>query len=252
MQSELESSFSELTELARTRSVRLIESKKYFRFIREADEVAEWVNDQTALAASEDYGSDVEHVELLIKKFDGFIASLNAAETRVANCIENGKKLLNENNPESPKIKEKIKETQQLWDDIKELAHARQEALAGAKQVHVFDRTADETIEWIEEKDAALTLETFGQDLETIQALVRRHEGFETELAAVKKQVESVKNEASRLSSMFPDTREHIEVKQEEVCEAWSLLLGKAAERRGQLKQAEQLQSYFDQHRDLM
>lgn len=81
---------------------------------------------------------------------------------------------------------------------------------------------------------------------------MRKHESFETELVAVKKQVESVKVEARRLANMFPDTREHIEVKQDEVREAWTTLLGKAAERRGQLQQAEQLQSYFDQHRDLM
>lgn len=62
-------------------------------------------------------------------------------------------------------------------------------ALAGAKQVHVFDRTADETISWIQEKDALLTAEDCDNNLETIQALVRKHEGFEADLAAVKEQV---------------------------------------------------------------
>jgi len=63
------------------------------------------------------------------------------------------------------------------------------QALAGAKQVHVFDRRADETIGWIQEKDAALSGQGYGQDLETIQALVRQHQVFETDLAAVKEQV---------------------------------------------------------------
>lgn len=44
-----------------------MESRKLYRFLREAEEVAEWINDQTAVAASEDYGRDVEHVELLIQ-----------------------------------------------------------------------------------------------------------------------------------------------------------------------------------------
>jgi len=63
------------------------------------------------------------------------------------------------------------------------------QALAGAKQVHVFDRRADETIGWIQEKDAALSGQGYGQDLETIQALVRLHQVFDTDLAAVKEQV---------------------------------------------------------------
>lgn len=61
--------------------------------------------------------------------------------------------------------------------------------MAGAKQVHVFDRTADETISWIQEKDALLIAEDYDSNLETIQALVRKHEGFEADLAAVKEQV---------------------------------------------------------------
>lgn len=57
--------------------------------------------------------------------------------------------------------------------------------MAGAKQVHTFDRSADETISWIHEKDTVLSNEDYGQDLETIQALVRRHEGFEVSLVSI-------------------------------------------------------------------
>lgn len=65
-------------------------------------------------------------------------------------------------------------------------------------------------------------------------------------------QVESVMAEASRLAELFPDAREHIAVKHEEADEAWSELLEKAAQRRSKLAQAEQLQAYFDEYRDLL
>ena len=175
--------------MAGQRSTRLAESLKLYRFLREADEVAEWMGDQTALAASEDYGRDVEHVELLIQTFDSFLSSLAASGSRVSSCLTTGRNLIAEGNAEREKIQSKIDDTQQLWEDLRELAHARQEALAGAKQVHVFDRRADETIGWIQEKDAALSAQGYGQDLETIQALVRQHQVFETDLAAVKEQV---------------------------------------------------------------
>jgi len=59
----------------------------------------------------------------------------------------------------------------------------------GAKQVHVFDRTADETISWIQEKGGLLAAEDYGHDLDTIQTLIQKHQGFEADLAAVKEQV---------------------------------------------------------------
>ena len=58
--------------------------------------------------------------------------------------------------------------------------------------------------------------------------------------------------EAGRLASLFPDAREHIAVKQEDTQDAWGDLLEKSAQRRDKLEQAEELQAYFDEYRDLM
>ena len=57
--------------------------------------------------------------------------------------------------------------------------------------MHEFYHRADETIGWIQEKDAALSGQGYWQDLETIPALVRQHQVFETDLAAVKEQVKN-------------------------------------------------------------
>jgi spectrin beta len=95
--------------------------------LREADEVAEWMWDQAAVTASEDYGRDVEHVELLIQKFDSFLSNLAASGGRVTSCISTGQALIAEGNPERERIQGKLDETQELWEDLRELAHAHQE-----------------------------------------------------------------------------------------------------------------------------
>ncbi|CAL1674075.1 unnamed protein product [Lasius platythorax] len=251
-QTDIEFKFKELQKLKEYRLQRLSESEKFYKFIRQADEVIEWIGDQTTVAASEDYGRDVEHVELLIQIFDNFLAGLTTSESRVSAVLDEGQKLIEQNNPEKNKISLKIEETKQQWEDLKELAHARQDALAGAKQVHMFDRTADETISWIQEKEVALSSDGYGHDLETIQALVRKHQGFETDLAAVKEQVECLTEEASRLIELFPDARVHIDVKHQEAEAAWTELLEKAAQRRSKLAQAEQLQAYLGEYRELI
>ncbi|XP_045137790.1 spectrin beta chain, non-erythrocytic 1-like isoform X9 [Portunus trituberculatus] len=248
----VEQQFAELQVLLEKRAKRLEESRKLFVFLRESDEVAEWLNEQMTVAASEDYGRDVEHVEILIQKFDSFLTVLAASEEKLITVKAKAKVLLDEKHPEPAKIQNKVDELQQLWEDLRELASARQEALAGAKQVHVFDRNADETISWISEKDAFISSEDYGHDLETIQSLARKHQGFERDLAAVKEQVESVVEEAKRLAELFPDAREHIAVKHEETVEAWNDLLDKSAQRKDKLYQAEKLQSYFDDYRELM
>lgn len=58
--------------------------------------------------------------------------------------------------------------------------------------------------------------------------------------------------EAKRLAELFPDAKEHISVKHEETVEAWNDLLEKSAQRKDKLQQAEELQTYFDEYRELM
>ena len=53
------------------------------------------------------------------------------------------------------------------------------QALADVRVVHAFDRDIAETLAWIQEKDTAVSSEDYGHDLPSVQALVRRHTGFE-------------------------------------------------------------------------
>uniref|UniRef100_A0AAG5CRA5 Spectrin beta chain n=1 Tax=Anopheles atroparvus TaxID=41427 RepID=A0AAG5CRA5_ANOAO len=244
--------FQELNRLAAEREKKLAEMKKLYEFVREVDDLQEWIEVQMTTAGSEEYGTDVEHVEQLTAQFESFVSNLNSNESRVLACITKGESLLAEGNPNRDTIKAKRDETKQLWDELKDLVVARQEALAGARQVHVFDRTADETIAWINEKIASVLSEDYGHDLETIQSLVRTHEAFETELVAIKEQLESVIGEAQKLADTYPDAKEHIEVKRDETIEVWSELKDRTVQRKEKLAQAEQLQAYFDDYRDLM
>lgn len=55
------------------------------------------------------------------------MSGLSGSEGRVLSCLETGKALVAEGNREKEKITMKLEEIQQLWDDLKELSHARQE-----------------------------------------------------------------------------------------------------------------------------
>lgn len=250
--SKIQQQFSELQMLSVERDKRLTEQRIFLEFMREVENLHEWIGDQMTVASSEEYGTDVEHVQQLTVAFESFASTITANEPRVHHCELKGDELVQNKNPHTKVIQTKRDETKQLWDELRDLITARQEALDGAKKVHVYDRTADETITWLNEKIGDILSEDYGQDLETIQALVRKHELFETEIAAVREHVESVQTEAKTLADAFPDAKDHIEVKKEETVEAWSELVEKSQQRKGKLAQAEQLQAYFDEYRDLM
>jgi len=230
----------------------LVDQKAVIEFFHEVEDATEWIDTQMLVAASEDYGKDVSHVEMLIKSFDTFMMTVDEYQERVKRVNAMGQGLLDEENTHSEAVQTRLGEINQLWDDLRELSNARHEALNGAKQVHVFDKNADETITWIGEKEAEISTEELGQDLETIQSLIERQQGFNRDVEAIKDQVSEVEKEADVLSELFPDAAAHIESKREDARLALDTLQDMAKSRGEKLLQNQQLQRYFDDYRELM
>lgn len=74
---------------------------------------------------------------------------------------------------------------------------------------------------------------------------------LQRDLAAINEQVEIITREAERLIVQFPDAQEHIAAKHEEMVQAWNSLVNKSTHRKEKLLQAEQLQMYFNDYREL-
>ena len=73
--------------------------------------MSEWLCKCTTAAASEDYGTDVEHVEILIQKFDAFLAAIEANEEKLTTIRDKAKGLVeggHSGHPNPEKIKEKV------------------------------------------------------------------------------------------------------------------------------------------------
>lgn len=252
LQREVETQFNELSKLVSEREVRLNEALQYYGFVHECNEVQEWMRDQTNKTDSEEYGNDLEHVEQLIQVFETFHASLLNSEPRVTHCIDNGNIIISAKGSYSSDVQQRVIDLQNAWADLIELANARKDALAGAKQVHLFDRTAEEVISWIQEKEADLLYGVYIPDSETIQQFLRKHQALETEIKAIRDRVDFIEQEGERLISEFPDTNEHIDDKKLDTLTAWKDLQVKVEKQRDYLLQGEQLQTYFDEYQDLL
>ncbi|PZC71010.1 hypothetical protein B5X24_HaOG214442 [Helicoverpa armigera] len=157
---ELENQWRELQAAAKLRRSRLQEAYQARVYLRGLDDFTAWLDDVEAQLLSEDH----------------------ANEGRIEGVCEAGTVLLEENTPEADRVKQRIDDIKGLWDDLKELALARQEALAGARQVHEFDRSAEETAAWVGEKESALGSES--KDLASVTALLKRHTRLEQQVSS--------------------------------------------------------------------
>ncbi|CAE1318322.1 SPTA [Acanthosepion pharaonis] len=238
------------------KGLKLQQALRLVQFMRECDEVMFWINDKEAFVTSEEFGQDLEHVEVLQKKFDEFQKDLANNEDKVTEVNTLADQLLSESHPDAELITTRRQEVNEAWQRLKSRSLLRQERLFGAHEIQRFNRDADETIAWITEKDAVLSSDDYGRDLASVQALQRKHEGIERDLAALEEKVTSLGTEAKRLQEIHADQAPQIEVKQREIEENWQSLRGKsesyAAERKSRLDDSNNLHRFLADFRDLI
>lgn len=132
----------------------------------------------------------------------------------------------------------------------------------------------DETISWIKEKEQLMASDDFGRDLASVQALLRKHERLERDLAALEDkvsltvhlilsnnnsrlfiylffnprthvmlyvspsvyvQVNTLGGEAERLQQTHPQNASQIQLKRDELITNWEQIRTLAAERHARL-----------------
>ncbi|KAL5013103.1 hypothetical protein ScPMuIL_011654 [Solemya velum] len=231
---------------------KLQQALRLVQFMRECNEVMFWITDKEAFVTSEEFGQDLEHVEVLQKKFDEFQKDLQNHEDRVNDVNTLAEQLVEEEHPEDGTIRQRQQDVNEAWQRLKQLSLLRQERLFGAHEIQRFNRDADETIAWIMEKDAILSSDDYGRDLASVQALQRKHEGVERDLAALEEKVTNLGTESARLVEIHPNQAEQIDTKQREIVDNWERLKQKADERKTRLDDSYYLHRFLADFRDLV
>uniref|UniRef100_A0A8C3DHV3 Spectrin beta, non-erythrocytic 5 n=1 Tax=Corvus moneduloides TaxID=1196302 RepID=A0A8C3DHV3_CORMO len=114
---QVHSRLQELQELAAARGKKLDETLVLHEFLREYEDLEDWITQQKQTASSEDCGNDYEHVLQLCAKYDTFRHQLEAAGKRVVAFQQLADNLLNQGYSESWEIRQMQKQLS-IPDDV--------------------------------------------------------------------------------------------------------------------------------------
>ena len=150
---------------------------------------------QESIALTSEIGDDLDQVEADQRKFDDYMKDMKSNEARLMELNTIAEKLTAMGQTEAAeKIHIQIADLNQRWATLQQVTQERAQTLGSAHEVQRYHRDADETKDWIEEKDNALNVDDVGHDLATVQRLQRKHEGLERDLAALNDKVSSEPN----------------------------------------------------------
>ncbi|XP_010891275.2 spectrin beta chain, non-erythrocytic 5 isoform X2 [Esox lucius] len=239
--------YESLLCLSASRRAALEDQLNLYVFEREARELQNWLCSRKTLAGSEDYGQDLEGVEVLQKKFEDFVAEVNTlGQSKFSTVQQLGQEV------KSTEGQRRVATLHKLWDELIQNVKIRAENLKSACEVHQFDHDVDELKTWMSEKEVVLDSEDHEHDLLSIQALIRQHEGLERDLVVIKEEVSRIKEEGWGLTRKYSQVRVSLSERLQEVEASWASLQAKAIQRRKRLGQAEAVQRYLTEWAELM
>jgi len=245
-QKQIQNEYDNVIQLGRNRQNKLQEACDAHRLVREAADLTLWIADKEKIAIDQNLGENPDEVELLTRRFDDFKKDLKVNEARIAELNKLAERLKQMGKTDAAKkIHDEIEILNIKWTELQKVTAHRQHKLMSAHEVQRFQRDADETMDWINEKNEAINMDIeYGHDLPSVKRLQRKHDGFERDLDALGERIRELDDVSQRLISTHPDQAEAIFNKQVKIQNTWKDLTQKADARKAKLNDAFEYQNY--------
>ncbi|XP_067941733.1 spectrin beta chain-like isoform X2 [Watersipora subatra] len=251
-QAQVDKLYAGLKDLTSERRNKLEETLKLYMLNREIEDLEQWIAEREVVAGSHELGQDFEHVSMLLERFKDFAKDTKTiGEERVARANDICDQLIDSGHSDAATIAEWKDGVNDAWADLLELIETRTQHLNASWKLHRFFHDCRETLDRILEKQNSIP-EELGRDVNSVEALQRKHETFENDLINIGEQVQRVQEEAAGLVAAYAgDKQADIRDREQEVVDAWKNLQGAVDSRKNNLLDASDLYRFFAMVLDL-
>ncbi|XP_014212217.1 spectrin beta chain isoform X3 [Copidosoma floridanum] len=243
---KIDANYKELNDLAKVRKQRLLDALSLYKLLSEADGVEQWIGEKNRMLDTMVPAKDIEDVEIMKHRYDGFEKEMNANASRVAVVNQLARQLLHVDHPNSQQINQRQNELNQKWSELRDKAESKREALNSAHGVQTFHIECRETVSWIEDKKRILQqTDSLEMDLTGVMTLQRRLSGMERDLAAIQAKLDALEKEANVIEGEHPEEAAMIRERITQIHAIWEQLTHMLKERDAKLEEAGDLHRFL-------
>ncbi|XP_043588838.1 spectrin beta chain isoform X3 [Bombus pyrosoma] len=242
----IDSRYKELMELAKLRKQRLLDALSLYKLFSESDGVEQWIGEKNRMLETMVPAKDIEDVEIMKHRYNGFEKEMYANASRVAVVNQLARQLLHVEHPNSEQIVARQNELNQKWAELREKAENKRDELNSAHGVQTFHIECRETVSWIEDKKRILQqTDSLEMDLTGVMTLQRRLSGMERDLAAIQAKLDALEMEAQNIQQQNLEDPEVIKGRIDQIHTIWEQLTQMLKERDAKLEEAGDLHRFL-------
>merc|ERR1719412_3462894 len=235
---------SQLLEKSAVRRTMLEDSYKFQQFERDCDETKGWINEKLKVATDDSY-LDPTNLNGKVQKHQNFEVELHSNKTRFDEVVSTGEDLIESGHTQSDKIKSKLEEITQLWQDLIDATEKKSVKLQEASQQQQYNRGIEDLELWLSEIEGQLVSEDYGKDLTSVQNLQKKHALTEANIGSHQDRVDGVKIAADQFIQSGHFDSENIKSKENSLTQRYAGLMGPSGVRKQRLMDSLAVQQLF-------
>lgn len=219
----------------------LEEAQDILEFNNHLDKIEAWIRDKEMMVQAGDTGRDLEHCNALIRKLDDVDSDMRVDDQRIKNINNLADKLIKQGQQtpnEMKSIEQRRNNFNTKWKALQGAINAYRTLLAGAYEIHDFNRNINDTTERITDKSLAMSTDDSGRDLLAVEALIRKQEALERDMTAIQHKITDDEKAANKLRARYTQRAPDINNKVDELKDNWKNLQDLTVKRKANLSDA--------------
>ncbi|KAM3853784.1 spectrin beta chain, erythrocytic isoform 3-T3 [Vipera latastei] len=180
---EVVKAWKALLEACEGRRAQLVNTAEKYRFFSMVRDLMSWMENVIRQIDTQEKPRDVSSVELLMKYHQDIKSEIATRDKGFTACIDLGKALLQRKHHDAAEIKEKLLQLTEKRREMMEKWDRRWDWLRLLLEVCQFSRDASVAEAWLIAQEPYLFSGDYGQTVEGVEKLLKRHEAFEKSTA---------------------------------------------------------------------
>ncbi|KAM6171011.1 spectrin beta chain, erythrocytic [Erethizon dorsatum] len=232
----VEKRFLDLLEPLGRRKKQLELSRAKLQISRDLEDETLWVEERLPLAQSADYGTNLQTVQLFMKKNQTLQNEVQGHAPRVEDVLQRGKQLVVAAETDLQDIEERLGHLQASWDALRQAAVGRGQRLRDAHEAQQYYLDADEAEAWISEQELYIFSDEPPKDEEGAIVMLKRHLRLQRTVEEYGRNIKQLAGRAQSLLAAGHPEGEQIIRHQGQVDKQYAGLKDMAEERRRKLE----------------
>lgn len=225
---------------------KLNESQTLQQFSRDADEVESWIQEKQTTALSST-PRDATNIQAKNQRHQALEAELKANEERIKAVLESGKKLIDSKQCGETEnaVLERLNTIDKQYQNLTTVTREKSFVLKEATQLRSYNAAVKDIDFWLGEVESLLKPEDTGNDLASVQHLIKQHQLIEADVKAHEDRIKDMNNLADSLIQSGQFDSDSVQGKRQSINERYERLANLAKYRRSRLNEASTLHQFF-------